>query len=191
METTELLKLIKMKIFDTRKKFFVNNLGQRELISSGPTWFSERLQLSKEDQNILEAADGWNVADKDYVDSKISEFANYVFHQPSAPLKMCIILHSIGIVEKDKLLFFSPGLLIKKGWVLKEINILSGNTHEHDMSLFIKTDQTSTLLSKISANGKHILSADVNHQFESLKSIIFEIVSPKHISCSLQITIEH
>lgn len=188
MDINYILSIIKNKLFLPKQRYVLNN-GYKEFADAGRNWAVYRENLSYKELKDLENADGWDVADKDYVDNKILE----VIYRPSAPILTSTILYSQGILEKDKLSFFNPGLLIQSGWILKEIIIISDGPYESDMTLYIKSAEKSNTLSNIKANNRNIVSAVVNFQFDVVKSITFELKFKKTHSniCSLQIIITH
>lgn len=230
----EILKLVKRKMFEPRKKIIFDLLGNRKLETS-LNWASDR-QLQTEyiqkekDLKILEECEGWNVADKDYVDFKISEaikqnkqeilsIANSIAHPiPSAPslepapstsLKKSLFsssspvcnhnytfIYSPGIISAENVIsFFSPGIVIKKGWTITDFTLFCDSPLEEEIVLVLYgvQDLKSTQLSKIKLQNKQVMSAETKHKFDTNRPIIFNIKLPKMtnpINMSLQIGIE-
>lgn len=208
MEPIVLLSLIKKKLFETRKKIVLDDLGNR-CLSDSTSWLKERSILKPEEIELLEKSDGWNVADKDYVDFKCSELYGKFIQSsslPSAPMLPSTsltvsntstnktVFFCIGEILEDSIVFFSPGLFLKKNWNITEFTLVS-DCFDDEISLFMKNinDTTkSSLVSKIKSNGKQqVLFGETKYKVESNKAVLFEIKPRSKTSkISLQITVE-
>lgn len=74
MEPIELLKIIKRKLFEPHKKIIYNTEGKKFFVDSLP---SDPPQQTDSDE-FMEMYNGWNVADKDYVNYKINELSKEI-----------------------------------------------------------------------------------------------------------------
>lgn len=211
MDTIEILKLVKRKLFEPRKKLIFDTEGKR-ILADSLTWINERENLLGDDMKAVEEGDGWNVADKTYVDYRISELYK-IIQQPSAPFPEIIpqtssastknttvviapktVFFSQGIINDDVLTFFVPGLVLKKNWNIVEFTIFNENTFDEDVTLSMKTivDSKITQISKIKSSGKHVVSAEVKQKIDSVKAVVFQLktLKPSVSRISLQITVE-
>lgn len=74
METIDILKIIKRKLFEPRKKIVYNTSGKK--VFSDNHYCIAGLQHFDENDEFIDVCNGWNVADKDYVNFKIQELAS-------------------------------------------------------------------------------------------------------------------
>lgn len=194
MNNIELLKLIKKKLFEPRKKIVQD--GGVKAIADSQNWVKERQFIDPSDISFLEESDGWNVADKDYVDYKITELQHKINYTPSAPTFPSLnksIIFSSGIFDVDTMTFFSPGIVLKKGWVITEVTIFNEVPFEEEIVLSVKniTDSKSTQISKIKPNKQQILSAEAKYKVDSNRAVVFSIKTANKLKLNLQLTIEH
>lgn len=204
MDTIEILKIIKTKLFEPRKKIVFDAHGKK-ILTDLVTYDRKNIDA----QSSLEG-DGWNVADKDYVDYRISEALKKI-HYPSAPPIHDIalpaaklqsaqktVLVSCGEVDGEYISFFNPGLVLKRGWNILDFTLFSDTPFEDDVTLYVKTvsdapkDQKLALLSKIKSNGKQTLSSDSKFKLDNPKSLTFllKTETPLKSKISLQLVIE-
>lgn len=194
MNNIELLKLIKKKLFEPRKKIVQD--GGVKAIADSQNWVKERQFIDPSDISFLEESDGWNVADKDYVDYKITELQHKINYTPSAPTFPSLnksIIFSSGVFDTDTMTFFSPGIVLKKGWVITEVTIFNEVPFEEEIVLSVKniTDSKSTQISKIKPNKQQILSAEAKYKVDSNRAVVFSIKTANKLKLNLQLTIEH
>lgn len=200
MNNIELLKLIKKKLFEPRKKIVQD--GGVKAIADSQNWVKERQFIDHSDISFLEESDGWNVADKDYVDYKITELQHKINYTPSAPPSVQpsvqpsvnkSIIFSSGVFDTDTMTFFSPGIVLKKGWIISEVTIFNEVPFEDEIILSIKniTDTKSTQISKIKPNKQQILSAEAKYKVDSNRAVVFSIKTANKLKLNLQLTIEH
>lgn len=213
MNTLELLRLVKKKIFEPKKKIIFDTEGNK-ILTNTQYYDNNNKNISINDLKILSESDGWNVADKDYVDLKISELYKFVKTiPPTAPnhsdlvkqfptnnstIQKSIqktIFSSVGVIDGENIVFFSPGLVLKKNWNISDFTIFFDNIIEEELYLVVNNiiESKITQISKIKTNGKQqIFSADAKYTVDSSKVIIFQIKLPLKttLKASLQITVE-
>lgn len=224
MDNLQILKIVKCKLFEPRKKIIFDTDGKKMLVDSTSSWFSERQHLTQEDLKLLEEREGWNLADKDYVDFKISELSKISpvpsssillptisASRPSASLPSAppappaeivpskrtrTVFFSPGNKIGDIVAFFTPGLVMKKGWMIVEFTIFHEIPNDNELCLTIKNmiDSKGVVVSKFKNNNKHILTADTKFKIDTVKAAVFELGSDKRNDSkgglSLQITVE-
>lgn len=205
MNTIQIIKIIKQKLFEPKKKIIFNTEGTKMLTDL--QYFDDKKNINETDLKILEDGDGWNVADKDYVDLKISELYKFVKTiPPTAPSHSEIVNKSSlnntqktifvanGVMDGENMIFFAPGLIIKKNWNISDFTLFFDNVIEDELVLVVNNvfENKTTQISKIKTTGKQIFSAEAKYKVDSAKVIVFQIKMPlKNIAKgSLQITVE-
>lgn len=208
MNTIQILKIIKHKLFEPKKKIIFNTEGTK--ILTDLQYYDDKKNINETDLKLLEDSDGWNVADKEYVDSKISELYKFVKTipptVPTAPSQLDImsktnnvspqktIFVSTGIMEGENMIFFNPGLIIKKNWNISDFTLFFDSVIEDELILIVNNvfENKTTQISKIKTTGKQIFSAEAKYKVDASKVIVFQIKMPLKNSakCSLQITVE-
>lgn len=216
MDVIHLLRLIKFKIFAPKKKFVFDSDGVRHLTDSKKN--SNDKNLNSEDSDLLEEIDGWNLADREYVDFKISELYTRIQQAPSAPPLEAVnqttsafssllsgknsgsssnqvkCMFSPGIISEDKITFFDPGMVFKKGSVMTEFTLFVGVSFDEELILSVRNviDDRTVQISKIKTTGKNIISAESKYKTDVHKVLVFELKSsgkPLTFSSSLQICV--
>lgn len=212
MDVIQLLKLIKMKIFAPKKKFIFDSDGIKH--TADAKRFGEDRALSPKDAELLEEIDGWNLADREYVDYKISELYTRIQQAPSAPplepsgssfgsllsgknnfeKNSVKCMFSPGIVSEDRITFFEPGLVFKKGSVMIEFTLFVNVSFDEELVLSVRNviDDRTVQISKIKTAGKNIISAESKYKTDAHKVVVFELKSngkPLAFSSSLQICV--
>nr|UOX61046.1 MAG: hypothetical protein DiTV3a_F4ORF9 [Diabrotica toursvirus 3a] len=206
METLYLLNLIKQRIFEPRKKIIYTSNG-RKMLENAVDWKLERKHILEKDLEILEESEGWNVADKDYVEYKITELYHKILSSnsgmtmaPSAPhINKTVFLCTTDVVDSNSVTFYNPGLFLNKGWSIINFTIFSSLPLDLEASLMMQDmgekDKTQIISSKLKFSGKQLLNAECNQKLSSSKvvTMILSFNNGKKIpsgSFSLQLSIE-
>lgn len=206
MNTIEVLKIIKKKLFEPRKKIVFDTTGKRILVDCP---LKDRYNNVSNDGDILEDAEGWNVADKDYVDLKFSELYKLIQYSPPAPSAppihspskkqiqsstQTVVFFETGKNIGDTITFFSPGIFMQKNWVISGFSILGENVFEEDVIFYMKYfgDTKPVQLSKMKITGQQLIVSDGKHKIDQTKPVVFLIKSIKPITftVNLQVTVE-
>lgn len=197
MDALEILKIVKRKIFESRKKIIFDASGKRMFVD---TWTGDKVH--PQDVKLIEEGDGWNLADKDYVDFKVSELYKNIQYSstPSAPqqeMKQTTVFISNGINTstntENVITFFNPGILLKKNWYIIDFTIICDVPVEDDLTLSLKniSDSKFIQLSKIKMSSKNLFVAESNYKVDNTKAVVFQLKSTKvsKYDFSLQITV--
>lgn len=130
MEPVEILKIIKRKLFEPHKKIIYNTEGKKLVVDSD--------EQRKTDDDDLDVYDGWNVADKDYVNLKINELTSKLFkdtfgkaiipsapplEEHSVPKKFKTMIYLKGTKDNRNKKYMFDTLLLKEGSVINEKHI--------------------------------------------------------------------
>lgn len=203
-----MLKIVKRKMFEPRKKIVYDTDGKQLLADSSTAWLADRQNLTAEELDMIEEGDGWNCADKDYVNYKIAELQQLIKNTAPTPIATATtttnstksIFFSVGEESTEQsIVFFAPGLLLKKNWTILEFTIFSNIILEDDSTLSMKEVVDGgklTTISKIKTHGKQLLSAESKHKISDVAKVVIFIIKfakqPTVIpKISLQITVEH
>lgn len=214
-EHYELIKLIKKKIFDTHKKIVMVD-GELKYEKS-TSWKSDRKNLTEKQIEMLEDIDGWNLADKDYVDYKITEVLNASktssfprnyslpsVTQPSAPPSNIITpitstnnsqitryLCNGKKMTGQEYLFFHPGLILQKDSVILEYMIYTETPLESETVLTMKNvlNNTTTKLATIPVSQNKLLIAETKHKTEETSVVVLSMKGAKITNITLQLKV--
>lgn len=209
MDVTEVIKVIKRKLFEPHKKISFNSEGEK-FYESSKSWAEDRKKLTNIDKDLLDEIDGWNLADKDYVDFKIKEQLYSVNHlgnfatlthevgnknAPSAPIKMESRFFSFNSPNStnDIMEFFVPGIILKKNWIISEFMLFTELPFEKDTVLSIKNvvNNTEAKLATINASNNKTFTAEPNYKLEETSVIILSIklFKPSNSKMSFHLTV--
>jgi hypothetical protein len=187
MDLQEMLFLVKQKLFEPRKRVVSDVFGNKTLeFSSKPV----PIGLTGRDKELFDAADGWNVADKDYVDWKIGEARCGM----SSKVSSSNVFFVSANVEEGVATFFYPGILFKKDHVLEEFALIFSSVCTDDCSLILKSStdvQSKPLLVQKIKTGSQIMISEPKFRMESSGAVFFQLKFSKKTlqeSVSLQIT---
>lgn len=212
--------IIKKKAFEPKKAIEKDQYtGLRSLIDAKQF---ETITAPKDNSNKeLENIDGWDLADKEYVERKfkevesivtryISNFGNSILSTKSdnnnsgnknnnkAPSKSSSLLFSKGeLVGDTSVLFFSPALLFKD-CEISDIVIVSNKVFQNDYKLNMiennKDKQNKTTLFTISKIDSTVASGGDSRKIkiDKTKTLSFELEGPvKDNSFMLQFVVEY
>lgn len=206
MDIIEILKIVKSKLFESRKKITIDDYGKR-ILENITNWE----KINEKDTSILKDLEGWNVADKDYVDLRVNEiYQKIISIQPTAPPlenkknsktenklypNIPPVLNSIPAPQQKQMFFcfgesdtngnikfFAPGLLLKKGWIITDFNLIFDKTIDEEFILFMKnsSDEKSVQISTINnKSGNSLFSAETNLKIDITRAVLFEIKMSK------------
>ncbi|QIH04930.1 hypothetical protein [Dasineura jujubifolia toursvirus 2a] len=228
----EMLKLVRRKMFEPRGKIIFDTFGNKQLSycfdrNNNQTDHVGANQDDSHLTDIIKSCEGWNVADKDYVDYKVTEVLHTIQNLqqkisstsqiPTAPplidtkkslsmfdnSKQTIqntnktIMFSSGDLIDNEVIFFTNGLVLKKGWSITDITIFSSIGLEQELLVSINslTENKTSQISKIKPQSKQILSAELKYKIENHKAVTFKVLCSKTDLCknpnfSLQICID-
>lgn len=212
METYEIMKIIKKKIFDSHKKIVMVD-GELRYEKSN-SWKNDRKNLTEKQIEILEENDGWNIADKDYVDYKITEILgmsktsslprNFI---PSAPpLSSTQNISTIStnnnqIITRyfcngkkntgQEYLFFSPGLILQKDSVILEYMVFTETPFESETILTMKNvlNNNSTKLATFAISQSKLFISEAQHKIEENSVVVLSIKGTKITNITLQLKV--
>lgn len=205
MDTLEILKIVEKKLFESKKKLIYDTSGNKSL-SPSQNWKNERKFVSVSDLNLLEENDGWNVADRDYVNSKISDVMATLQHMPSAPpmtavsnsknTNSIIIFRSDGLQTSQTVTFFNSGLFLKKNWNITEIVITCDAVLDKEVFVSMRNIDNEKLeqLCKYKSNpSKKSVIIGLKYKVPEIKTVTIELNSdkiPNQHNWAIQLTIE-
>lgn len=204
MDTLEILKIVERKLFEPKKKLIYDTSGNKSL-SPSQNWKNERRFISDSDLNLLEENDGWNVADREYVNSKINDVMTTLQHIPSAPPMVVsnsknsnsiIMFRSEGIQNSQIITFFNSGLFLKKNWNITEIVITCDAILDKEVFISLRNidnEKTEQLCKYKSNPAKKSVIIGLKYKVPEIKTVTIELNSDKVISqhnWAVQITIE-
>jgi hypothetical protein len=210
----QLIEIIKRKIFDTKKEIVTDpKTGIRSLSDISEKQLHDN--LDPETRKYIEEADGWDLADKEYVnkkvkdvtDSIVKDFTKYISDTPStisgkqrgknlSNNSNSYVITCKGELQKGTVLFFEPGILLKECFI-SDIIIVSSEDFNGEFRLNKiepskeKENKTTVFsISKISSN--IATSGEIKIKFDKAKIMYFELEGPViNNQYMLQITIEN
>lgn len=208
METYEMIKIIKKKIFDSHKKIVIVD-GEPRYEKSN-SWKADRKNLTEKQIELLEENDGWNIADKDYVDYKITEILGQNKMPSSLPRNLLpsappspnvnnttnnqIITRYFCTVKKNtgqEYLFFSPGLILQKDSVILEYMIFTDSPFESETVFTMKNvlNNNNTKLTTFTPSPNKLFIAEVKHKIEENSVVVLSIKGTKLSNITLQLKV--
>lgn len=207
MNSLEILRLVKRKLFEPKKKIIYNANGDKLIVEK--KLGDSTMSLNILDKEILQENDGWNLADRDYVDQKISEINKQMLHvtnlsaniPPSAPkldlfdnkkTSCKYVFLSKGIEGPDgNILFFNPGLIVKKNTILLECYFITDLPVETlEFSIFSSLDNKLVFSSKIKQIEENVFNSKINLKTDSLKNLIIKVKGcSKPLNINLQFVV--
>lgn len=209
MNSVEILKLVKRKLFEPKKKIVYDVNGNKILALK--KFGDSSMSLSEIDSNLLAENDGWNIADKDFVESKILDLNKQILQltnmtamcPPSAPKLellekksnsnkfMLVSRGELSNNEDDTINFFYPGLILKKNTVILDCIIVPSNPLEtFDFIILNNQDNKILFEQKIKNVGTDVIGCKISHKLDSVKNIIFKIkgvIKPTTINLQIYI----
>lgn len=156
MNINDILKIVKSKIFEPKKKLVFDSLGNINFVNC-ENWKEEQNRLTEENKAILNDGDGWNLADKDYVNLKTG---------------LCFFDRGKLSKEQNTFVFFYPGILLNEKTIFSKLNLFSDfQDEELDLTLSLKNmnNNNSTIISKFQLKNKltSVLNLENEHVLNS------------------------
>lgn len=181
-----ILRLIKKKLFEPRKRV-VNDVYGSKIVENAPEGATVT-GLSEKDIEIFGDVDGWNVADRDYVDYKIALALSNKTKAP-APLPPIVQKEVIAPVNKssstifesskfenNECFFFKPGFTLYKLDKLEKMTIMFGGQDVFDCSIIMKSTTGKILVqSEVKSTPGTALTSEVNYSVDADTTVFFEI----------------
>ena len=171
MEPIEILKIIKRKLFEPRKKIVYNTEGKKFFVDSYDSRDSKHID---DDDDLY---NGWNVADKDYVNFKIQELSSALlkesstytklipsapFEEQTAPQKFKTMVYLKGSKDIKNKKYVFDTLLLKEGSIINEKHIYV------QKQLTIKD---TVVLNSLKRDGNNKKISEVKNNFIQMKSM--------------------
>lgn len=200
----QLMKIIKNKLFSPKNKVIQDEkTGLRSIVPGNRNNSDE---ISSDISELVEESDGWDVADKDFVKTRLDNFRNEVYQyissiptvysgnksttstsvSTSKKVPYISVLNSKGKLLKSRevVQFFNPAILLKE-CTLIDVSVISNNEFTGEFKLNLievnkEKPQKTTLFSikKIQSNVAGLGGSENKIKFDKPKTIIFELEGP-------------
>lgn len=210
MNMIEVLTTLKRKIFEPKKKIIFDSCGNK-MTQNSVFWYDDRKNVNEEDLKILEECDGWNVADKDYVDNKCAEIlrkvnyeivpnanthiANKELTKKSFSKSFMYSTGSTGATNEFALEFFHLGLLLKPGCTISAFTLFFEAPIDEEFTFVVRNaiDKKESQIAKIKTNNNQYFTAESKYKVDKdsiVNLVLKSIKQMKPVTMALQILIE-
>ncbi|CCA61380.1 hypothetical protein AV955_gp023 [Diadromus pulchellus ascovirus 4a] len=197
MDINTILNIVKTKLFEPRKKV-VNTVGGKKITLPSPNGEVNNQTLEENEKSIFEIVDGWNVADRDYVEWRVSEALRGKGAAPSAPAPNTTNFYCSADVVDGVANLFYPGVVLKSGTVIDELSVVCDSPSQEDAVLSVKVNNETKTTHKIKFGNKAVYAAAVGINIDANSCVSFVLkfaknekakAIPKSVSFQIQVSV--